>query len=578
MWTAVTGVALSPTTTAVYISPTTTAVYVALVLLTGGVGIAVSVLAWRYRGQPGSKPLAAFALASGLLAIAHALTLARGDLVEMEVWARLALSVSAVLPVAWLLFALEYTGWNRRQWLPILLAEPLVFTALVWTNPLNVIWSETSRTEFSEFDALAVEFGLGFWAHQVFVAACFVLGGALLARLLVRRNRQDRRQATALLGMGALVLGTNTLFSFGIFPAGLDPTGIVGVFAGVVIAVIVLETELRAIAPVTRELGRETLLDELDDAILILDEHDRVIELNPAGEQLFDVSVDQARGESLSTVLPGLSTALDQETTTVELEHGGSRRQYDVRISQLSRGYGTLSGTVVSLRDVTEQRQQRQRLEVLNRLLRHNVRNELNVVRGKIELAQAQVDDETAHQYLDGAATAVDTIVDRSNKVGRVSRLLDSEDSDTIDIGRELIEHHRAGGFDHDDGSVDIDLSEGLVVAGGTTLVGAFEELVSNALVHNDSEEPHVRITVDDDRSTSDHVVIAVEDNGPGIDEQEWKTIVEGRETPLQHTSGVGLWLIHWVVSRAGGSVEFAQQNGSVVRVRLSRREVDERK
>jgi signal transduction histidine kinase len=119
--------------------------------------------------------------------------------------------------------------------------------------------------------------------------------------------------------------------------------------------------------------------------------------------------------------------------------------------------------------------------------------------------------------------------------------------------------------------AVTIDLPDRLPVAAGASLSVAFEELLTNALEHNDGD-PTVTVTVDESRSDEDYVVVAVRDDGPGITDQEWQTVVAGEETPLRHTSGIGLWLVNWVVEKFGGSLSFENHDdGCTVRVRLPR-------
>jgi signal transduction histidine kinase len=67
-------------------------------------------------------------------------------------------------------------------------------------------------------------------------------------------------------------------------------------------------------------------------------------------------------------------------------------------------------------------------------------------------------------------------------------------------------------------------------------------------------------------------VAVRVADNGPGIDEQERRAVTEGRETPLEHSSGVGLWLARWITERNGGSLSIENtDDGAVVTVVLPR-------
>jgi len=551
--------------------------YFPLIFLAAMVGVCTALFAVLYRDRPGAKPAAVFAGTATVWAVVEGLRVVQTGLETMVFWTGIALSLSVLLPPAWLLFVLEYTGSGRRytrQLVAAVLVEPLLFLSVVWTNDAHeLVWSTTEIVGYGAFDGLAIEFELAFWAHQVYAALLLTVGALLLVRMLLETDRLYQWQGIALLVAVLVPMSTNAIYSFGLFPSGIDPTAISYVLASVVLVVTVLETELLGVAPATRQLGREAVLSELDDAMIILDDSGRIVDANPAGATLLGQPVADCLGRRLGDLIPTLADALDSSTAQrqVELELDGKRRYYDLRRSELYRGYGTISGQVLSLRDITEQRQREQRLDVLNRLLRHNVRNELNVVRGSIELASSDIDADEPIARLETATRAVDGIVARSNKLGRLSRMLDSEQGTGIDIAAELRGERQTGGLSPAGGEVTLDLPETLAVDGGSALVAVFEELVSNAIEHNDSADPRVVVRFDATQSSDTHAVIEVSDNGPGIEQQELQTILSGRETPLQHSTGVGLWLVNWVVERAGGTVVFENDDGCTVRVRLPR-------
>ena len=551
--------------------------YLSLIFLTATVGMAVSFFSWLNRDRPGAKPLTVFGSVASFWAVTEALIVASAGVGPMLFYQQIALTLSAVAPLTLLVTVLAYTGnhsFLTRRRLALLLVEPAAFVTLVWSNDSHaLVLSAPENVPFGELSALLVQFELAFWGHQVYSYLLVTAGAFLLVRQLFRQDNQHRLQATALLIAVAISMLGNAAHIFGFFPVGLDPTGVGFVLTTIVFGVILFRTRLLGIAPVTRDIGREAVLAELDDAIIILDDGGRIVDVNEAGEAFLGGSSVDYAGRSLAKFSPSLANVVTEsdDRAELELERRGKVRYYDVRLSEIYRGYGTFSGTAVSLRDVTERRQRQQRLDVLNRLLRHNVRNELNLVRGKIELAQTTIDDETATDRLDEATDAVDGIVARSDKVGRLSRLLEADDRDSVDIATELRGEEQSGGLGPASGEVVLDLPETLHVAGGSSLVAAFAELVTNAVEHTDEAQPQVTVTVDEGRSDDDHVVIAVSDEGPGIDAQEWQTILEGRETPLQHSSGVGLWLVNWVVTRAGGTLEFETNGGTTVRVRLPR-------
>jgi signal transduction histidine kinase len=94
-------------------------------------------------------------------------------------------------------------------------------------------------------------------------------------------------------------------------------------------------------------------------------------------------------------------------------------------------------------------------------------------------------------------------------------------------------------------------------------------ELVSNGMKHAEMDEPPVRISV---RASAEHAVITIEDEGPGIPEQEYAVLGSVEQSQLRHGRGLGIWMVQWIVTRLGGTLSFdADSSGTVVTVRLPR-------
>jgi len=102
-------------------------------------------------------------------------------------------------------------------------------------------------------------------------------------------------------------------------------------------------------------------------------------------------------------------------------------------------------------------------------------------------------------------------------------------------------------------------------VEGAPSLTLAFEELLDNAVEHG-TDEPTVSISATE---TESGVAVTVSDDGPGIAAHERDVILAGEETPLQHGSGVGLWLVKWLVRNVGGTLSFREGDGTTVAVEL---------
>jgi signal transduction histidine kinase len=101
----------------------------------------------------------------------------------------------------------------------------------------------------------------------------------------------------------------------------------------------------------------------------------------------------------------------------------------------------------------------------------------------------------------------------------------------------------------------------------------AIDELLRNAIDHAGREAPRVALdlTVEADDDGRRWATISVVDEGPGIPDVERAVLQRGEETALMHGSGMGLWLVYWVVTELGGEVaiEDREEGGSTVTVEL---------
>jgi len=222
-----------------------------------------------------------------------------------------------------------------------------------------------------------------------------------------------------------------------------------------------------------------------------------------------------------------------------------------------------------TVQEITGRRERRQQTEVLHRLLRHNLRNELTVVRAHASRLVGGLDDE-----IESAETIVETVerladlVDTARNAERVvERETVRRPIDVCELLREEIADLRAAA----DATVEATLPEARYVAADPLFGEAIGQLLDNAVEHNDAADPEVSVAVSEMPDRSGWVAVEIADNGPGIPEQERAVLTAGEETPLRHGSGIGLWIVRWIVARYGGDLRFEtrEPRGSRVVVAL---------
>lgn len=329
----------------------------------------------------------------------------------------------------------------------------------------------------------------------------------------------------------------------------------------------------------------ERTLDALDDFFFVLDAdggvrrvNERVVEVTGyAKPELRSMDVSKLfAADDRDAIRDAIDEGLATGETTVDatlVTADGRHREYEFRAERLTDDDGSVTGLAGIGRDVTERNLYEERLQVAQRVLRHNLRNDLNAIRGWAGVAaEAGTDPDRQAEALD----RVRAIADRLSTLSEKTRELASEDvladrpgteTDVLDRLPALLEGFRS---DHPAATVESRLPDvdRLPVVDGEGFETAVVNVVENAIEHNPNPEPWVRVDVE---PGAGRVRIRVHDDGPGIPEHERLVLRQGTETPLSHGSGIGLWLAYWSVRTCGGELWFDDRDptGSTVTLTL---------
>jgi len=228
--------------------------------------------------------------------------------------------------------------------------------------------------------------------------------------------------------------------------------------------------------------------------------------------------------------------------------------------------------------DVTEIERRERHVKVLDRLLRHNLRNDLGVVIGRAE----NVLDRSESPEIEAEATSlVDAargLIDLSDTAKRIRRIIEEPTAERSAIPvPELFEAIAVDAHaQFPEATVSTrTAADNLAVLATSDLRVALEEVVENGIVHG-SDDSTVELCAEPFEPAPDEWVdLLVVDDGPGIPETERDAVTGERDiTQLQHGSGLGLWLVRWAVESVGGDLGFERRDDrTVVRLRLRRAE-----
>jgi PAS domain S-box-containing protein len=349
---------------------------------------------------------------------------------------------------------------------------------------------------------------------------------------------------------------------------GGEPLGIAGIGRDI--------TERRAREQDLRQLRRA--IEATPHGIFLTDRSGRIEYVNPAFEAMTGYTEREVLGRTPRVLKSGEHDEAYYrdlwETVTggdvwraqiVNERKSGERYHAHQTIAPITEDDGTVSAFVSIQTDITGREERQQHFRVLGRVLRHNLKNDLSVVKSYAE----QIGREGGHTAaVEKIVRKTEDILRTARKERQIARVLAEEVAPreldvTAVIERALLDVRR----DYPEATVRADLQDGVSAIGDPRFQSAIVELIENAIVHND--DPEVDVSV---HEADDTVEILITDDGTGIPESEQKILETGTEIdPLYHGTGLGLWLVYWIVRRSGGSLSFSENDphGSVVRITL---------
>ncbi|WP_181693467.1 PAS domain-containing sensor histidine kinase [Natronomonas sp. LN261] len=206
-------------------------------------------------------------------------------------------------------------------------------------------------------------------------------------------------------------------------------------------------------------------------------------------------------------------------------------------------------------------------LKVMDRVLRHNLRNDMTVIKGNAETIQATSEGDVAEM--------AGIIIEESKKLLTTARkereitnvLADEQSPGPTDLGAVIEATVVATREQYPDAHITAEGTADRQVRAIDSINRALTELLTNAVNHSDQTEPSIEVTVE---NRDDAVDVRVADDGPGIPEMEQRIITEDAEIePLYHGTGLGLWLVKMIVENSGGSLAFNENEpwGSIVTI-----------
>ena len=548
--------------------------------------------AWRRRASPVVGYFVVLLAAQLVWVTAYGFEIVLTDVFAMTVAAKVAyIGVVAICP-SLLLVALHMTG--RAHWvtkkLVLGIAVVPVATLLALWLPTDLVWQKVTLAEGTPFPEIRATRGWGFWVHVAYAYVILVLVTVLLISKLWRERTKGKREALTMLGSLAFPWGSNAAFLAGveIIPA-VDLTPFAFSLTATGLAWSLSHRGLLKLLPVTRQ----DLLEKMTDAVIVLDEDDRIVDINATARELLGTRHEpgQEAREALAA-FPELLERMHSASpmrSEVNFGQGIVQRSFDLQISVLQTRRRKRAGRMLVLRDVTvrkywevELARSKEEAEAATIAkseflanMSHEIRTPMNGVLGVTDLLlDTDLDDEqkdlagTIHSSAAALLEILNDILDSSKiEAGRLDiesvpfDLRDAIESVTAllafraqEKGIELIVDHA------------LDLPDRFV-GDPTRLRQILTNLTGNAIKFTNEGSVRIEVHVEPD-GAKNLVMIRVIDSGIGIKPDKLARVfdkfaqADASTTRKFGGTGLGLPIARELARRMGGDVEVSSEFG----------------
>jgi PAS domain S-box-containing protein len=559
-----------------------------LPLIAAFVALVIAIYAWRMRPKRGAVAAAWLAVMTMIWSLGYALEIAAVDLPTKLFWAKVQYIGIATVPLCWLLFAVVYTG--RDRWLtPRNIALVSIIPALTilaaFTNDLHgLIWSAVELDPTDSAMPLLIEHGPWFWVYWIYSQVLVLSGTIILIRTLAGAQRPYRWQASLILLAALLPWLGNFLYVSDLNPvAPLDLTPFAFVLSEAAMVLALSRFRLLALAPV----AQVTVIENLNDSVLVFDEQDNLVDLNPSAQRLLGVTT-AAIGQPATQLFERWPALLERYQATsdqrAEIRVGSSsdRRDFELRFAPLSDGRGRSLGRVLLVHDITELVNVRDQALEASRLksellarVSHELRTPLSAILGYTELLL----DGSFGDLAEPQRQAIMEMMGSSQELAiLVNELLDTAQLEAGALHLRIRPFNPGEMLQRVENTLAVlARNKGLTLA--TTIDPALPEilpgdesrlrqllinLVGNAIKFTESGLVQARLYRVDDRWWA----MEVSDTGPGIPDDARQYIfepfrqVDGSITREYRGTGLGLSIVKSLVELMGGTVSLDSEVG----------------
>jgi PAS domain S-box-containing protein len=332
-------------------------------LISLAISTSIAIYAWNHRWIAGGLYFAVMVMGQAGWILGYILELASPEIGTKLFWDNFQVIPGLLIPASMLLFILDYVRHPLRdsRWLlGLLFTVQVIFMVLIFTSDWHSLMrSEVRLIDNPPFDTLYYDLHPGYGIFALYLYGLILVGFWHLGKLFRHAQPFYRRQITILVvGFLVPIIGSMGIFFADITIAGQrDLTPFTFAISNIIITWGLFRFQLLDVVPV----ARDTVIENMADAVIVIDRENRIVDLNPAAAAGIEQPHTSAIGQPIEVVFSRWQSLLEKYRSTlsardqIALETAGNLRHLEINISPLYDKRQQLIGRLVIVRDITQQ-------------------------------------------------------------------------------------------------------------------------------------------------------------------------------------------------------------------------------
>lgn len=340
-------------------------------VVTGLISVATFLFAWRRRHIQGAINLIFLAAAGGFWSATYVMEIISYSNSAKEVWENFQYIAISVFPIIYFGFVRLYSVWkeNIKRNTCILFFVPTLLTQIVaWTNPLHHWIRVKSYTDTLGLDFPGIhvnQYGWWFWLLAIYTLT-FLAIDLILMMVTYFKTPFWARGKLIYVTIGMVLPWLTGIITFPqLIQSAKDYYFLIAIAISMLfIALGLLRVQMLDLLPI----ARKTLLDQMNDAVIVLDADGRIVEFNQSARKYFEDYSLEWIGQPLTAVLPQLpnlnfeTQPTAREDIEVSIGKDDQTSVFEVRVSNLLDENKLPAGRLVTFHDITRRKMEAERL------------------------------------------------------------------------------------------------------------------------------------------------------------------------------------------------------------------------